>query len=229
MSTEIDLANELAAELAAIKAHLNDSLRDILADEHESPVISVPTSLEIQMAEQLQEQARQMEEMKRMMVSLLEAEATRKADKERKAEAARKVEEMREAEITRRMDEKRREEAKRRAEELRKRRKEERQEDAKKRSAARIQAGEFNIWNRYGRHGFQALITGMGQHVWESDRTPITVDGKVCVGPRLGDYMGVKTESTPCGGGVIDGSISRSRYTLVNGVTYDGSVEPRLY
>jgi FKBP-type peptidyl-prolyl cis-trans isomerase len=221
MSTEIDLATELAV----VKAQLNDtfdSLRDILADEHKSPVISIPTPLEIQMAAQLKEQTQQMAEMASMMKSMMSLamplleEQARKLRKEKEAEASRKkaVEEL---------------ERKSKIKAEAARRKEERQENAKKRSAARIQAGEFNIWNRYGRDGFQALITGKGQHVWESDRTPITVDGKVCVGPRLGYYMGVKTESIPCGGGVIDGRISQSRYTLVNGVTYDGSVEPRLY
>jgi septal ring factor EnvC (AmiA/AmiB activator) len=186
------------------------------------------------------------------------AEAARKVDEMREAEIARKEDKARKAakeqniliaarmaEMTRREDEKRKAEAKRRAEELSKWRKEEehrkaeeerkqrevaehpmRQEEARKRSAARIQAGEFSIWNRRETQmgPTTELITGRGNHVWSSDRTPITIDGKVCVGPRLGDYWGINWASihfSMCG-------ISRNG-TTINGVTYDGTVEPKLY
>lgn len=101
-----------------------------------------------------------------------------------------------------------------------------RQEEARKRSAARIQAGEYSIWNRRETQmgPTTELITARGNHVWSSDRSPITVDGKVCVGPRLGEYMGINWASihfSMCG-------ISRGGTTF-NGVTYDGTVEPKLY
>jgi hypothetical protein len=100
-----------------------------------------------------------------------------------------------------------------------------RQEEARKRSAARIQAGEYSIWNRYETQmGPSVELFTKNNHVWLSDRTPITLDGKVCVGPRLGSYMGINLGSILPGGG-----ISRSGYTHGNGVTYDGTVEPRLY
>ena len=100
------------------------------------------------------------------------------------------------------------------------------QEEARKRSAARIQAGEFSIWNRRETQmgPTTELITGRGNHVWSSDRTPITVDGNVCVGPRLGEYMGINFASihfSMCG-------ISRT-CTSRDGATYDGTVEPKLY
>ena len=302
-----------------------------------APIVSAPTPLEIQMAEQLKEQSRQMEEMKQMMASLLEAEEVRKAEKARmaeeaykaeevrKAEKARKAEEVRMAEEARKADEaykadeacKRKEKAwscpndgtvrhwthsgklyarnftnevwncngnivttwmgiyvpaldrivkgpepiyldeycderktrkEREAEAARKQREDTerkqredterkqreaaehsmRQEEARKRSAARIQAGEYSIWMRYqNEHRMgtpQELITKGGK-IWASDRTPITVDGKVCVGPRLGEYMGIDFGSihfSLCG-------ISRNCYTHGNGVTYDGRVEPKLY
>jgi hypothetical protein len=100
-----------------------------------------------------------------------------------------------------------------------------RQEEARKRSAARIQAGEFSIWNRRETQmGPTTELITKGPHVWSSDRTPITIDGKVCVGPRLGDYWGINWASihfSMCG-------ISRNGTTF-NGVTYDGTVEPKLY
>jgi hypothetical protein len=95
-----------------------------------------------------------------------------------------------------------------------------RQEEARKRSASRVQVGEFSIWMKDQN---QELIT-KDRHVWCSDRTPITVDGKVCVGPRLGSYMGIDFGSihfSLCG-------ISRNSVTM-NGVTYDGTNEPQLY
>lgn len=292
-----------------------NNVHDILADEYEAPIVS-PTPLEIQMAEQLREQARQMEEMKRMMASLLEAEKDRKAVEQRKAAemqkaieqckaeviAARKAEMARaktrsdkswscpadeyvypwtydgkkyfrnsdnhvwccagngkcgvwkgvyliaedmlvecreidahfQAKKLREVEEKRKQreaaEKLRKAEEERKQREAAehpmRQEEAKKRSAARIQAGEFSIWNRRETQmgPTTELITGRGNHVWSSDRTPITVDGKVCVGPRLGEYMGINFGSihfSLCG-------ISRNCITR-EGVTYDGREEPKLY
>ena len=102
-----------------------------------------------------------------------------------------------------------------------------RQEEARKRSAARIQAGEFSIWIKYEneyRTGTPQELIAKGHHVWSSDRTPITVDGKVCVGPRLGHYMGINFGAIHwqlCG-------ISRNSIHH-NGVTYDGTVEPKLY
>lgn len=336
-------------------------LNDILADKYEAPIVQAPTPLEIQMAEQLKEQARQMEEMKRMMTLLLEAKATRKAEKERKVEAvreaeiARKAEKerniliavlrsascLREAEIARKADEARKVEEERKAEEIRKaeeackveaahkaeeerkaeamrktcaflltkgievvmlrskmdeslkvlvrrqlaiveeyskartgradererqyskriclcrdlfneikdvagqiREKEKelakpmeeerkrreaaehllRQEESRKRSAARI-GTEFSIWNRRETQmGPSVELFTKNNHVWLSDRTPIMVDGKVCVGPRLGSYCGINL------GAVLPGAgISSNCYTHGNGVTYDGRQEPRLY
>lgn len=68
-------------------------LNDILSDEYEVPIVQAPTPLEIQMAEQLKEQARQMEEMKRMLTSFLEAEEKAKKEEEEKATAIAKKEE----------------------------------------------------------------------------------------------------------------------------------------
>jgi hypothetical protein len=102
-----------------------------------------------------------------------------------------------------------------------------RQEEARKRSAARIQAGEFSIWIKYDnehRTGTPQELITKGGKIWASDRTPITVDGKVCVGPRLGEYMGINFASihfSLCG-------ISRNCITR-DGVTYDGTYEPQLY
>ena len=101
------------------------------------------------------------------------------------------------------------------------------QEEARKRSAAQIQLGKYSIWMKYQNEhcmGTPQELIAKGYHVWSSDRTPITVDGKVCVGPRLGEYMGVNLGSILAGGG-----ITRSGYTHGNGVTYDGTVEPKLY
>ena len=101
-----------------------------------------------------------------------------------------------------------------------------RQEEARKRSAARIQAGEFSIWIKYDneyRTGTPQELLSKGHHIWASDRTPITVDGTVCVGPRLGSYMGVNLGSILPGGGITRGGLTQ------NGVTYDGTNEPQLY
>ena len=101
------------------------------------------------------------------------------------------------------------------------------QEEARKRSAARIQAGEFGIWMKYQnehRTGTPQELITKGGKIWASDRKPITVDGKVCVGPRLGEYVGIDFGSihfSMCG-------ISRG-CTTFNGVTYDGREEPKLY
>ena len=101
------------------------------------------------------------------------------------------------------------------------------QEEARKRSAARIQAGEFGIWMKYQnehRTGTPQELITKGGKIWASDRKPITVDGKVCVGPRLGEYVGIDFGSihfSMCG-------ISRNCITR-EGVTYDGREEPKLY
>ena len=100
-----------------------------------------------------------------------------------------------------------------------------RQEEARKRSAARIQSGEFSVWMKYQnehRMGTPEELFSRNQHVWTSDRTPITIDGKVCVGPRLGSYMGVAHSgaySWVCTRGLVN----------IYGVTYDGTYEPQLY
>ena len=201
-------------------------LNDILADEYEAPIVQAPTPLEIQMAEQLKEQARQMEEMKRMMEGmkimlnpLLEAEkernrliARRRAEENRRAEEQRIIE-----------DEKRRAVAKRKAEEERKQREiaehPMRQEEAKKRSAARVRSGEFPIWNHNG-----CEVVSKGNHVWMVDRTQLVLSNEVCYGPRLGSYMGINFGAIHwqlCG-------ISRNSIHH-NGVTYDGTVEPKIY
>jgi hypothetical protein len=100
-----------------------------------------------------------------------------------------------------------------------------RQEEARKRSAARIQAGEFSIWMKYDneyRMGTPQELFTKGHHVWTSDRTPITVDGKVCVGPRLGSYMGI-AHNTAYSYAIARGLVNR------DGKTYDGTYEPQLY
>ena len=217
-------------------------LNDILADEYEAPIVQAPTPLEIQMAEQLKEQARQMEEMKRMMEGmkimlnpLLEAEkernrliARRRAeeqriieDEKRRAVAKRKAEELsrwRKAEEIRNA-----EEARKQAEEERKQREiaehPMRQEEAKKRSAARVRSGEFPIWNHNG-----CEVVSKGNHVWMVDRTQLVLSNEVCYGPRLGSYMGINFGAIHwqlCG-------ISRNSIHH-NGVTYDGTVEPKIY
>jgi len=230
-------------------------LNDILADEYEAPIVQAPTPLEIQMAEQLKEQARQMEEMKRMMEGmkmmlnpLLEAEkernrliARRQAEENRRAEEQRIIED----EKRRIEDEKRRAVAKRKAEEHSRWRKAEeirkaeedrkqaeeerkqreiaehpmRQEEARKRSAARVRSGEFSIWNHNG-----CEVVSKGNHVWMVDRTPIMLGIEFCRGPRLGSYMGINFGSIHwqlCG-------ISRNSIHH-NGVTYDGTAEPKVY
>jgi len=297
---------------------INDMFSDmhaILTDNYEAPVVIAPTPLEIQLAEQLKEQARQMEEMKTMMKSLMEAEAQRKADAarkadadaSRKAEAARKAEEERTAHAARKAEAERKaeeeykaeawrqacaffrkndievampysgmdeslkllvkqqraavkvfstahrtekkflfyeikdiahqiyvkeiqlEEERKQREEERKQREEEhkrnekarelaehlvRQEEARKRSAAQIQAGKYSIWmkyeDQYRRGNPIEMIAAKGCN-WYSDRTPITVDGKVCTGPRLGSY------------------IPSHEYTAITGEKYGGTVEPKLY
>jgi len=102
-----------------------------------------------------------------------------------------------------------------------------RQEEARKRSAARIKAAEFSVWMKYEneyRMGTPQELFTKGHHVWTSDRTPITIDGKVCMGPRLGSYMGINF------GGIHFSMCGISRNcTTFNGMTYDGTVEPRLY
>jgi hypothetical protein len=144
---------------------------------------------------------------------------------EKKAmEAARKAEERKQRDIA---EKKAEEVARKKAEERKQRDIAEhamRQEEARKRSASQI-GSTYSIWNRYETPTGppQELIT-KGHHVWLSDRTPITVDGKVCSGPRLGSYMGINFAGihySMCG-------ISRGG-TSFNGVTYDGTVEPRLY
>ena len=100
-----------------------------------------------------------------------------------------------------------------------------RQEEARKRSAARIQAGEFSIWMKYEsahRYGNPVELITREHHVWSLDRTPITVDGKVCMGPRLGSYWGIVHGET------FSWTFTRG---LVNrdGKTYDGTYEPQLY
>ena len=307
----------------------------ILADNYDAPVVIPPTPLEIQLADQLKEQARQMEEMKMMMKSFMEAEtqrnaeaarkadAARKAEDERKAYAARKAEDERKAyaardaeaarkaeeeykaeawrsacaflrrngiplgspraemdeslkllvkrqrsavkvystaqhftekdalfreikdiagqiykkekqlEEERKLCEKLREKERKQLEEERKQRElaehSIRQEEARKRSAAQIQAGKYSIWmkyeDQYRRGNPMELITKNG-HVWCSDRTPITVDGKACMGPRLGSYMGISYTPSIYS---QSSEISRNCYTDVNGVKYDGTVEPKLY
>jgi hypothetical protein len=270
-------------------------VRDILADEFETP-------LETQMAQQLKEQARQLEELKLMVKSLLEAEEARKAEArkaEREAErkeawscpadgyaypwthkgtkylrssynyvftiskegrlddwkgiymieedriderakapawVVKRIAEKKAMEATKKAEEwKQRDIAEKKAAEVARKNVEERkqrdiakhamrQEEARKRSAAQI-GSEYSTWNRYETPTGppQELIT-RGHHVWSSDRTSITVDGKVCTGPRLGSYMGINFAGihwSMCG-------ISRGG-TTYNGVTYDGTVEPRLY
>ena len=301
-----------ATPIDSLQKCINGMFSDILADNYEAPVVIPPTPLEIQLADQLKEQARQMEEMKTMMKSFMEAEAqrnaeaarkaearkaederkayARKAEDERKAYAARKAEEEYKAEAWRsacaflrrngiplgsprsEMDEslkllvklqrsavkvfsteqhikeKKRifreiqdiahqiyvkelqlaesiEEERKRHEKERKQLEEERkqrelaehsirQEEARKRSAARIQAGEFSIWmkyeDQYRRGNPIEMITAKGCN-WYSDRTPITIDGKVCMGPRLGSYIG------------------SPEHIAITGVKYGGLVEPKLY
>ena len=220
---------------------------EILAEENKAPIVS-PTPLELQMAEQLQEQARQLEEMKRTMEEmrltlnpLLEEEkernrliAKRRAEEHRRAEEQRRIED----EKRRIEDEKRRVVAKRRAEELSRWRKAEedrkaeeerkqrdvaehpmRQEEARKRSAARVRSGEFSLWNHNG-----CEVVSKGNHVWMVDRTQLVLSNEVCYGPRLGYYMGMNFGAIHwqfCG-------ISRNSIQH-NGVTYDGTVEPKLY
>jgi len=78
----------VSATVDSLQKSINGMFRDvhaILADNYEAPATTAPTQLEIQMAEQLKEQAHQMEEMKRMMASFLEAEEKAKKEAEERA------------------------------------------------------------------------------------------------------------------------------------------------
>ena len=123
------------------------------------------------------------------------------------------------------------------------------EEEVNKQSAARIRAGEFQIWmkciksqhNPYKENPCKEKpyeLISKGHHTWFSDRKPITVDGKVCNGPRLGSYIGINLESIPwslCGISrdfishqkTYDG-FSHDRLSC-EGIIYDGTEEPQLY
>ena len=177
------------------------------------------------------------EKERKMLIAKRKAEEERKAEEARKAEEERKAEKARKAEKQWRADTLHRwhkaEEA-RKAKEARKAMEEYkqreiaehpmRQEEARKRSGTRI-GKEFMIGTYRG--GFAQLQPSMeviygaiekySRHYWNLDRTSITVDGKVCVGPRLGCYMGIMSReviSTYSGGySMIEGSVEPTLYT----------------
>jgi hypothetical protein len=84
MSSELTMSDNFEALQKCVNGMFGD-VRDILADEYEAPIMTGPTPLEIQMAQQLKEQMRQIEEMKRMMKPLLEAAEKAKKEEEKKA------------------------------------------------------------------------------------------------------------------------------------------------
>lgn len=144
-------------------------VHDILADKYEAPIMTVPTPLELQMAQQLKEQMHQIDEMKRMMKPLLEAaEKAQKEEEKKAAEMAKKEIEEWLAEIAKKeVEEKEAEEKEKKEAEKRAKKEAEEKEILHKAEHLRKNA-EFKqrIGSDLREHGFYPFTSGVEKNVY---------------------------------------------------------------